>query len=655
MAHEIPALSDDNTFVGYNYITREYYVRNLDTKTAAKSASDAKLILDITAPNNEISEEQIEQLSHTLEDITDIYYTLEDNGRYIKTICFNDYKALAIQYDEPSLFIRGSNEMWNMASSISAESVSLFMWQYYVYYVGLNMPRKLMNAIINYYVSIQKPYVYNTIVPLTQEEKDNGAKLMYSNEFIMNNVDKSSRGEYIGIKNPEGVYTLNSYNVKSSIHDTVDKTFAVNTIEKSKNKINLANLLDANVFTNGMVIRLQGTDVNGLDGDYTVDRQENDVVDPLDPDKAKTHIFIVEEESFPANFVVLNNPDVLKIVEPGGTPAQETITDNIITCTENPVCDINDVIQITNTSNKLFGNLTVKQVVNKNIYVNENIQSQALSESDKAKVWINAYKINHMGYDEYTEIKSSQQVASVSGKNVYLLDVLSENQYVAGETVYINYGDGVVSQHTIDSNGVHLSTVTIDGYTQGYITVTPAPSASSKLPHVLGREPVYLEKRNTVSYPENSLTLSGSPSLLKGDTFNIFNTDIDGVYKVDSIEGNKVYVVVENDDEDLPKVNYAGSSNPGIAQVRKYSERILLDMQFSRRADKMPMGKFMLDNNQQFTQYLELYRIVPPTSQNYADLNQEVTMKYYLGENLNGEGDVYMECLGLYSDNYEDL
>lgn len=654
MAHEIPALSDDNTFVGYNHITKEYYVRNLDTKTAAKSASDAKLILDITAPNNDVSEERIEQLSHTLEDITDIYYTLEDSGRYIKTICFNDYKALAMQYDEPSLYIRGSNEMWNMASTISAESVSLFMWQYYVYYVGLNMPRKLMNAIIDYYVSIQKPYVYNTILPLTEEEKDNGAKLKYSNEFIMNNVDKSSRGEYSGVKNPEGVYTLNVYDVKSSVTDTVDKTFAVNTIEKSKNKINLANLLPADTFEEGMVIRIQGTDNAELDNDYTVDRQENDTVDPLDPDKAKTHVFIVEEESFPANFVVLNNPDILKIVEPGGVPAQETITDNLITCTENPVCDIGDIIQITDTSNKLFGNLTVKQVINKNIYVNENIQSQALTEADEARVWINAYKIDHMGYDEYTEIKSSQQVASVNGKNVYLLDVLLENQYAAGETVYINYGDGVVSQHTIDSGGVHLSTFSGNGYTQGYLVVTPAP-ATTGLPYLLGKEPVFIEKRNTVSYPENSITLSGSPTLAKDDTFDMFNTDINGTYKVDSIEGNKIYVVRENEDEDLPKVNYNGNSNPGIVQIRKYSERILLDMKFSRRADKMPMGKFMLDNNQQFTQYLELYRIVPPTSQNYADLNQEVTMKYYLGENLNGEGDVYMECLGLYSDNYEDL
>lgn len=652
MANEIKA--DSNTYVGYNHITSEFYVKNLDTKTAAKTATDAKLVLDITAPGNEVSLESIAQLEHRLEPITSISYTLEDTGRYIKTIYFNEYKSLSIQYDEPSLYIQGSNEMWDMSSTLSQDSVSLFMWQYFVYYVGLNMPRKLMNAIIAYYKEIQKPYVYNTITPLTDEEKDAGKPLKYSNQFTMNNADHTSKGEYTGTKNPDNLYTLNVYDIESIKTYKTDLVYAVDSIEKSKNRINLTEKLSSTIFTEGMKIRIADSGDDKLDGDYTVARQIDDVVDPLEPTKAKSHIIISEEERFAVNFVPLNNAYILKIVDSENPEEVKkiTITDNLITCAEEPECKVGDLIQITSDTGKYIDNLTVKHVDNKNIYVDQNIQSQAnITPEDKAKVWINAYGIRYMGYDTYTEIKSAQQVSKVDGKNLYILDYLQDNQYVPGETIYIDYGNGVVTQHTIDAGGVHLSDVTTSGYTQGYLTLTPAP-ATHNLPYVLGKEPVMVQKRNTITTPENSFTLTSALTLKQGDVFEVFNTDIDGTYKVESIEGNKVFVVRENDDEDIPAVTFE-DSHKGIVQIRVYSERILLNMLFSKRADKMPMGEFMLDNDQQFSQYLELYNIVTPKSQNYANFNQEVDKMYYLGDNLlNDEEATYMNLVGLYSDVY---
>lgn len=652
MANEIKA--DSNTYVGYNHITSEFYIKNLDTKTAAKTATDAKLILDITAPGNKVSLESIAQLEHRLEPITSISYSLEDTGRYIKTIYFNEYKSLSIQYDEPSLYIQGSNEMWDMSSTLSQDSVSLFMWQYFVYYVGLNMPRKLMNAIIAYYKEIQKPYVYNTITPLTDEEKDAGKPLKYSNQFTMNNADHTSKGEYTGTKNPDNIYTLNVYDIKSIKKYETDLVYAVDSIERSKNRINLTERLSSTVFTAGMKIRIADSGDDKLDGDYTVAQQIDDVVDPLEPTKAKSHIIISEEEKFEVNFVPLNNAYILKIVNPNGSGDVKkiTITDNLITCTEEPECKIGDLIQITSDTGKYIDNLTVKHVDNKNIYVDQNIQSQAnITSADKAKVWVNAYGIRYMGYDTYTEIKSAQQVSKVDGKNLYILDYLQDNQYVPGETIYIDYGNGVVTQHTIDTGGVHLSGVTTSGYTQGYLTLTPAP-ATHNLPYVLGKEPVMVQKRNTITTPENSFTLTSALTLKQGDVFEVFNTDIDGTYTVESIEGNKVFVVRENDDEDIPAVTFA-DNHKGIVQIRVYSERILLNMLFSKRADKMPMGEFMLDNDQQFSQYLELYNIVTPKSKNYADFNQEVDKMYYLGDNLLNDGEAtYMSLVGLYSDVY---
>lgn len=652
MANEIKA--DSNTYVGYNHITSEFYVKNLDTKTAAKTATDAKLVLDITAPGNKVSLESIAELEHRLEPITSISYTLEDTGRYIKTIYFNEYKSLSIQYDEPSLYIQGSNEMWDMSSTLSQDSVSLFMWQYFVYYVGLNMPRKLMNAIIAYYKEIQKPYVYNIVTPLTDEEKDAGKSLTYSNQFTMNNADHTSKGEYTGTKNPDNLYTLNVYDIESIKTYKTDLVYAVDSIEKSKNRINLTEKLSSTIFTEGMKIRIADSGDDKLDGDYTVAKQIDDVVDPLEPTKAKSHIIISEEERFAVNFVPLNNAYILKVVDSENPEEVKkiTITDNLITCTEEPECKVGDLIQITSDTGKYIDNLTVKHVDNKNIYVNQNIQSQAnITPEDNAKVWINAYGIRYMGYDTYTEIKSAQQVSKVDGKNLYILDYLQENQYVPGETIYIDYGNGVVTQHTIDAGGVHLSGVTTSGYTQGYLTLTPAP-ATHNLPYVLGKEPVMVQKRNTITTPENSFTLTSALTLKQGDIFEVFNTDINGTYKVESIEGNKVFVVRENDDKDIPAVTFE-DSHKGIVQIRVYSERILLNMLFSKRADKMPMGEFMLDNDQQFSQYLELYNIVTPKSQNYANFNQEVDKMYYLGDNLlNDEEATYMNLVGLYSDVY---
>ena len=652
MANEIKV--DSNTYVGYNHITSEFYVKNLDTKTAAKTATDAKLVLDITAPGNKVSLESIAQLEHRLEPITSISYTLEDTGRYIKTIYFNEYKSLSIQYDEPSLYIQGSNEMWDMSSTLSQDSVSLFMWQYFVYYVGLNMPRKLMNAIIAYYKEIQKPYVYNIVTPLTDEEKDAGKSLTYSNQFTMNNADHTSKGEYTGTKNPDNLYTLNVYDIESIKTYKTDLVYAVDSIEKSKNRINLTEKLSSTIFTEGMKIRIADSGDDKLDGDYTVARQIDDVVDPLEPTKAKSHIIISEEERFAVNFVPLNNAYILKIVDSENPEEVKkiTITDNLITCTEEPECKVGDLIQITSDTGKYIDNLTVKHVDNKNIYVNQNIQSQAnITPEDKAKVWINAYGIRYMGYDTYTEIKSAQQVSKVDGKNLYILDYLQDNQYVPGETIYIDYGNGVVTQHTIDAGGVHLSDVTTSGYTQGYLTLTPAP-ATHNLPYVLGKEPVMVQKRNTITTPENSFTLTSALTLKQGDVFEVFNTDINGTYTVESIEGNKVFVVRENDDKDIPAVTFE-DSHKGIVQIRVYSERILLNMLFSKRADKMPMGEFMLDNDQQFSQYLELYNIITPKSQNYANFNQEVDKMYYLGDNLlNDEEATYMNLVGLYSDVY---
>lgn len=644
MAHEIQA--DNNTCVGYSYLRSEYYVKNLDTKTTALNAIDAKRILDITAPNNIVTLEQIVDLASTLEPIKTISYTWEDTGKYIKTICFNDYKSLAIQYNEPMLFIRGSNEIWDMSSTIGADSVSTFMWQYYTHHVGLSMNKALMNAVIDYFVQLQKPYCYNVF---ETKEKDEDP-LKYTNQFIMNNSNGESRGEYTGTKNPDNVYTLNVYDITQSGYDKAKKVYSVSSIERNRSRINMTSLLPSGTFNTGEVIEIiEAGDNNGR---YTITKIEND---NQELDNATTHLIV--NETFAEDYVPYYNRNILQ-----KTSTEAEVKENSLICKKEPECQVGDLIQVIG-KNHYFDNLSVASVRGNKIYVNQDIStdtSKRITADEGAKVWINAYGIKQAGFDNYTEVKSAQTISKidVANKKIYVHDIIKANDYYANEVVYLVV-DGKDYKCTVASMTATTYPANGTAYAEGFITLKEAPPAYT---YNLGDEPAYIQVRHTTKTPENSMTLTAPLDLVEGDVFEVFNsTELAGTYTVDAIENDltakkyKVFVVKANDEEPLPEITFE-EKNKGILQVRVYSERILLDISYSKRVDKVPMGQFMLDNNQQFTEYLEMYNITPPTSKNYADLSQPVSMKYYLGDGLIVEDNPsYMSCLGLYSENYKDL
>ena len=717
MAHEIKA--DSNTYVGYNFLTSEYYVKNLETKTATKTAHEAKLVLDITAPRNVISEEAIKALSRDYEPITSINYTLEDTGRYIKTIYFNDYKSFAIQYDEPSLYIRGSNEMWDMSSSLGVDSISTFFWQYYVYHLGLDMPQELITTIISYYKEIQKPYVYNIIEPRTEKDISEGKQLVYTNQFMINNADNSSRGEYTGTKNPDNEYSLNTYNITKAGFDTAAETYAVGSVEKNQFRINMTKLLDEGTFKVGQQIEL--FDTEAINGIYTITKVENDVFDEENPDSALTHLIVAEP--FEKDFVPLHNQNILKrvprslsvqsititgdehainlnetpnenefntndkieiygtgvvdgfytIASKSGTKivvkekfaqaytptynlyivreSEKEVIENSVTCLEEPSCKIGDLLQIT-TSNSFLENYKVLSVDGNKIYVNKAI-NPVLESRDGAKVWCNAYKVNHCGYAEYTEICESRQIKTINGAVVQIYGMFDATNYATNMKVYIDN-----KEYTI-SSVVYPSYNNTNVYTEGSITLTSNPPAYT---YNVNKEPLYLEVRKIYKVPENSFTLNAPLPLSEGDTFEVFNnTSINGTYTVDTVENTdsiyKVYVVKDKNDEPVPELTFGNNDkNSGIIQTHSYSDKILLNLNYSRLPDRVPVGEFMLDNDEQFTEYLELYCVVTPKNQNYSDFNQPVTMKHYLGEGLLHKGEpTYMNCIGLYSEHYKDV
>ena len=710
MAHEIKA--DSNTYVGYNFLTSEYYVKNLETKTATKTAYEAKIVLDITAPRNVISEEAIKALSKDYEPITSINYTLEDTGKYIKTIYFNNYKSFSIQYDEPSLYIQSSNEMWDMSSTLSIDTITTFLWQYYVYHLGLDMPVKIIESIVSYYKSLQNPYVYNVISPKNKKEDI----LTYSNKFMINDLNKKSKCRYEGIKNPDNIYTLNKYNIIKSGYDNIPDTYNISSVESNKNRINLELLLPEQTIKVGDKIELFDTpDINGI---YTVTKIENDNIPEDNSYVPVTHIIVAEDIAH--DFVPVYNKNILKIINHAfkvtsitssksenyilleSSPAEDELNidtqieifgtgvvdgfytiknkngtkitinetfsesytpvynkyivresakktkENSITCKEEPECNTGDLIQIT-TSNKIIENLKVTSIIGNKIYVDKDIPE--LKTSDNGVVWCNSYFVKHIGYDNYVEVNNAKQIWKTvpAEKKIYLYDSFRVEDYYKNMVLYLNMYDKITKVTVAEivqpnyANGV---------YENGYIVVNETISAFT---HNLDDVPAYLEVHKSFKYPENSITLNAPLFLKKGDTFEITNnSSIKGKYVVDSVEGNKVYVELNNS-EKLPELTFQGV-NSAIVQLKVYSNRMLLNVSYSRLADKIPVGKFMLDDNEQFTKYLELYNIITPNYQHYIDINQPVTMKYYLGDNLygNDEGATYMNCIGLYSEHYKD-
>lgn len=632
MAHEIKA--DSNTFVGYNFITKEYYVKNLDTKTTLHDHIEAKQILDVTTPFNNVTEEQIYNLSQELEPLTSIQYAWEDTGKYIKAIYFNDYKDYAVVYNEPYLYIKGSVEMWDMSSSLSRETIRDFFWSYYRFNLGLDVSIKTFNTIISYYNKIQSPYVYNNIVP-REDEKDT---LMYSNVLTVNNPDKSSRGEYTGTKNPDNVYSMDVYKVVRAGQVVENITYNIHSMAVAGNTI----LLDSTITAGDIAINDKITVVGTPnDKEYTIS-----LIDVQTLLSGKNVTKLITKEPFDEDYTSdLYSQGLVKLNK------TTTKTENSITVDTEPLVRSGDILQLRGGAN--VNNLVVDRTEGTKIVLKSSPAVGIHTETNN-QLYASAYNITKIGYDDYNEIIGSVGVNKIAGADVFVAGWLYSTTFSTGQQVYINYGGGLVKgPYTISAIVPTVASAT-NAVTGGYITLNGSPGDYvSKL----GVEPVFIEVRNNTQIEEDSITINLPLDLNEDELIDIKNSDgWDGTYTVESTEvkGNNTKIWLKRNDafQGFDKwYKDSEQTKKAVVQTRVYSDRILLDMTYSKRADKMPTGKFMLDNDQQFTNYLMAYHIVHPTASNYADISQPVNMKYFLGEDLQIQT---MDCVGLYSEIYKD-
>lgn len=257
--------------VGYNYIKSQFYVQSLDTQTYRDTVEDVqevlRAVLPVGIPNP--SDEEIQALKDELETLESIYYTWHNNGAYISSIQFNNFKDFPIELDceKKRLFIKNSTTIFDLTTNESPKIVRIpILCSYYKDTLGLDIPREVMLGIYRLLIGFYNPTCYNQIA--TRE--DTKELLKYSNTFAITNYDNSSDVVFNGTKNP--------YNTLIES----ENTFYISSIDNTSNTITLSSNSHDIEIGDKVVIAGCSTTLNSTeysaDGIYTVqDIAENTI------------------------------------------------------------------------------------------------------------------------------------------------------------------------------------------------------------------------------------------------------------------------------------------------------------------------------------------------------------------------------------------
>ena len=194
-----------HTRVGYNFPKGKFYVINKATTTYRDSVNEIQEVLhalDISS----VSDSEIEALKSDTEILANIYYTWEDNGSYIRTLQFNEFKnyPLLIDCTKAKLQILNSNVIYDLKTDESPKIVRVpRLCSFYKDVLGLVIPKDTMLALYNLLVSYYNPTCYNQIE--ARENKE--TPLYYNNNFILSNFNNTSIAVYNCTKNPNNIFT----------------------------------------------------------------------------------------------------------------------------------------------------------------------------------------------------------------------------------------------------------------------------------------------------------------------------------------------------------------------------------------------------------------------------------------------------------------
>lgn len=197
---------DSDTRIYYIYEDKKYYIENKDTTTERTTAEEAKKVLDIVAPDNTISVDDLISLATDYEYLTSLSYTWEDTGAYIKTIQLNsfDKHPLCIDCEKAKLYIMNTEIIFDLTLTEGRRNRLEILQLYYRDTLGLSLTLQELTALYSLLTLRYNSTPYNVIATPSEDKTQ---ALKYTNSIKLSNYRKSSPAVYTITANPNNKYS----------------------------------------------------------------------------------------------------------------------------------------------------------------------------------------------------------------------------------------------------------------------------------------------------------------------------------------------------------------------------------------------------------------------------------------------------------------
>lgn len=224
---------DTDTLIGYDYENSEFYITNKDTTTKRAKVQEAFKVLQVVAGEQPIDEhgvavtiEELILLSTNMEYLTELYYTWEDTGAYIKTIQLNDYEThpLTIDAEKQKLYIMNSTIIFDLTLNEGRRERLLQIQAFYRDTLGLEVSLHDLQILYLVLVSFYTPRCYNEIQLIEDREDKENYVMRHTQNLILSNYNGSAPVTYTCACNPTNQY---SYSVLANITEITENAITL--------------------------------------------------------------------------------------------------------------------------------------------------------------------------------------------------------------------------------------------------------------------------------------------------------------------------------------------------------------------------------------------------------------------------------------------
>lgn len=331
-----------------------------------------------------------------------MYYTLEDNGSYVRTVQFNDWADYPMEVDceKGNLFIRNTNILYSLNVDADDEDRMEHIFSFYVNTLGLypntreyNDKNNRLNYIRGAYYLLanqyRKPHFYNQIV-----KESNTGKLVYTNIFNMANFNNLSPVNCNGERDP-----FNEEPIPQLIGNIKDINSEAGIIEYTPNDETLEKPYYQNLRINNK-IQIKKSDYmeNGVtyssNGVYTIDNLdlENHLISVTEPLGADWHT--------PSCYKWISEFSISQTIRDGNRIVlTENVPDNIIA--GDTIFVTGSTINVDGQNISCDGKYTVLYTDTKTIGVDEEIPYDISPDINNAKIHKEIFVGNIISTSDY--------------------------------------------------------------------------------------------------------------------------------------------------------------------------------------------------------------------------------------------------------------